>query len=75
MRRHDLDWISLIAGIVFTGIALVYLIAGLADTTLDGRFVWPVVLVALGAGGVATAVRANSREEQQFPITTTDEQG
>lgn len=75
MRRHDLDWISLIAGIVFTGIALVYLIAGLADATLDGRFVWPVVLVALGAGGVATAVRANRREEEAYPLPQTDEQG
>jgi len=75
VRRHDLDWISLIAGIVFTAIALVYLIAGLADATLDGRFVWPVVLVALGAGGVATAVRANRREEEAYPLPQTDEQG
>ena len=75
MRRHDLDWVSLIAGAVFTGLALVYIVTGVADVTLDGRFVWPVVLVALGAAGVATAVKANQREEQQFPLATTDEQG
>lgn len=73
MRRHDLDWISLIAGIVFTGIAVVYLIAGVADVDLDGRFVWPVVLVALGAAGLATAVKANLREEQQFPAREPDQ--
>ena len=75
MRRHDLDWVSLIAGAVLTGIALVYLVTGIADVTVDGRFVWPVVLVALGAAGVASAVRANQREEQQFPLTATDEEG
>lgn len=75
MRRHDLDWVSLIAGAVFTGLALIYIATGVADVTLDGRFVWPVVLVALGAAGVATAVKANQREEQQFPLATTDEQG
>lgn len=73
MRRHDLDWISLIAGIVFTGIAVVYLIAGVADVDLDGRFVWPVVLVALGAAGLATAVKANLREEEQFPAREPDQ--
>jgi uncharacterized integral membrane protein len=75
VRRHDLDWVSLIAGAVFTGLALIYIVSGVADVNLDGRFVWPVVLVALGAAGVATAVKANQREEQQFPLATTDEQG
>jgi uncharacterized integral membrane protein len=73
VRRHDLDWISLIAGIVFTGIAVVYLISGIADVDLDGRFVWPVVLVALGAAGLATAVKANLREEEQFPAREPDQ--
>ena len=75
MRRHDLDWVSLIAGAVFTGLALVYLITGITDVSVDGRFVWPVVLVALGAAGVASAIRANQREEEQFPLAPTDEPG
>jgi len=68
VRRHDLDWVSLIAGVVFTAIALLYLVMGLTDLTFDGRFVWPLVLVALGAAGVATAVRANVRAEQQHAL-------
>lgn len=66
MRRHDLDWISLIAGIVFTGLALLYLVVGVTDVNVDQRFVWPLVLVALGAAGIATAVSANMREEKRF---------
>ncbi len=66
MRRHDLDWVSLIAGIVFLAFAAAYGLASLTDVSIDGRFVWPVVFVALGAAGVATAVTATAREEKAF---------
>jgi uncharacterized integral membrane protein len=66
VRRHDLDWVSLIAGIVFLLLAVGYAVGGVTDLELDGRIVWPVVLVALGAGGIATAVSANAREERAF---------
>ncbi|MFN8155851.1 MAG: hypothetical protein U0R68_00420 [Candidatus Nanopelagicales bacterium] len=76
MRRHDLDWVSLIGGIVFTGIAVLYLVVAVTDVNVDARFVWPLVLVALGAAGIATAVSANLREEKRFaevPASTDDE--
>ena len=66
MRRHDLDWVSLIAGLVFLAFATVYGLAALTDVSIDGRFVWPVVFVALGGAGVATAVTATAREEKAF---------
>lgn len=66
MRRHDLDWISLIAGLVFAALAVTYLVASIADVSLDGRFVWPAVFIALGAAGVATAITAAAREEKSF---------
>lgn len=66
MRRHELDWVSLIAGLVFTVFAVVYLVSPAVDLSFDGRYVWPVVLVALGAAGLATALRANAREEREF---------
>jgi hypothetical protein len=66
VRRHEPDWISLSAGLVFLGFAVLYLVASLADVSIDGRFVWPVVLVAVGAAGVATAVSANARAERDF---------
>ena len=75
MRRHDLDWISLIAGIVFTGLALLYLIVGVTDVNVDQRFVWPLVLVALGAAGIATAVSANMREEKRFAEVAPSDDG
>jgi len=75
VRRHDLDWISLIAGIVFTGLALLYLVVGVTDVNVDQRFVWPLVLVALGAAGIATAVSANMREEKRFAEVASSDDG
>ncbi len=66
MRRHDLDWVSLVAGLVLTGFAAAYLLSSLTGASLDARYVWPVVFVALGAAGLATAIRANAREERAF---------
>ena len=73
MRRHDLDWVSLIGGIVFTGIALLYLVVAATDASVDARLIWPLVLVALGAAGIATAVSANLREEKRFAEVSSPE--
>ena len=71
MRRHDLDWVSLIAGAVFLVFAVIYTVASLTDATIDARFVWPIVFVALGAAGVATAVTATQREEKTYAELST----
>lgn len=73
MRRHDLDWVSLIAGLVFAALAVTYVVASLTDATINGRFVWPGVLIALGAAGIAAAVTANAREEKAFAATEATE--
>ena len=75
MRRHDLDWVSLIAGLLFTGLALLYVVGYLTDRSLDGRVVWPLVLVALGGAGVAAAITANAREEKAFAAAEENEDG
>jgi hypothetical protein len=66
VRRHDLDVVSLVAGLLFIGFALAYLLVGTTDVDINARFVWPLVFVAFGAAGLATAIRANSREERAF---------
>ncbi|MBI1378448.1 MAG: hypothetical protein GC157_13330 [Frankiales bacterium] len=75
MRRHDLDWISLIAGAAFAGLALLYLVATSTDLTVDARIVWPVLFVALGAAGVAAAVTATRREESAYARAQVSEAG
>ncbi|MFF9645403.1 hypothetical protein [Kitasatospora aureofaciens] len=61
MRKHRLDLFSLIAGGLFTVIAVVYLVAALNDRSVNGRIVVPVTFIVLGFGGLAGAVAAVAR--------------
>jgi hypothetical protein len=58
MRRHELDPISLVFGFAFAGLGLVFLI-GEADQALRLRWVWPLLLLALGAGILFDLARTN----------------
>ncbi|MEU6235873.1 hypothetical protein [Kitasatospora sp. NPDC047058] len=61
MRKHPLDLFSLIAGGLFTVIAVLYLVAAVNDFSVDGRIVVPVTFIVLGLGGLAGAVAAMAR--------------
>ena len=59
MKRHDTDWTSLIAGLTFCVIAVAYLSGEVSGRLLEPRWVIPLLLIGLGAAGVAgTVVRA-----------------
>ena len=59
MKRHDTDWTSLIAGLTFCVIALAYLGGEITGRSLELRWVVPLLLIGVGAAGVAgTVVRA-----------------
>jgi hypothetical protein len=62
MRRHDLDPVSLVFGFAFTGLGLLFLI-GQADQALRARWVWPLLLLALGAGILLDVTRNRSRPD------------
>ena len=49
MRRHELDPISLTFGFAFAALGLLFLL-GQADQALRLHWVWPLLLLALGAG-------------------------
>ncbi|MEU8511905.1 hypothetical protein AB0C76_09995 [Kitasatospora sp. NPDC048722] len=61
MRKHRIDLFSLVAGALFTVIAVVYLVAAVNDQSVNGRIVIPVTFIVLGAGGLAGAVAAVAR--------------
>jgi hypothetical protein len=58
MRRHELDPVSLTFGFVFTGLGLLFLV-GRADQALRLHWVWPVLLLVLGAGILLDLARTN----------------
>jgi hypothetical protein len=51
MRRHELDPVSLTFGFAFTGLGLLFLL-GHADQALRLHWVWPLVLLVVGAGAL-----------------------
>ena len=70
MRRHDLDPVSLVFGFAFTGLGLLFLI-GQADQALRLRWVWPVLLLALGAGILLDVTRNRNRPAADPDATPT----
>jgi hypothetical protein len=65
MRRHSVDWISLLFGIAFAGLGVLFLSGGDAA---DIRFewLWPLVVIALGIA-IATAARSRPGEPPEEP--------
>jgi hypothetical protein len=60
MRRHELDPVSLTFGFAFAGLGLLFLI-GQADQALRLRWIWPLLLVVLGAGILLDVSRTRAR--------------
>ena len=59
MPSHDLDVLSLMAGVGFAGLALVVLLGETAD--LAARWTWPVLLILVGVVGLMASRRATKR--------------
>ena len=57
MERHDLDPISLFFGIAFLGLASTGLFDDVDFTPVDGRWLWPALLIIAGLLVLATSVR------------------
>ncbi|MFI9269230.1 hypothetical protein ACIGXM_00675 [Kitasatospora sp. NPDC052896] len=75
MKRHRIDPFSLISGALFTGIALLYLVASLNDVTVNGRIVIPVTFIVLGTAGLAGAVAAMARRGRSAEPPSLDREG
>ena len=59
-RRHELDPISLTFGLLFTGLGLLFLV-GQADQALRLKWVWPLLLFAIGAAILLDVTRGRDR--------------
>lgn len=63
MRQHENDYLSLAAGLVFTVLGVLFAISAATGWQIDGRWIAPTVLIALGAGGVAASLAASRRQQ------------
>ena len=60
-RKHEQDTVSLMAGLLLVLIAGLFLLGDLTSVDLDGRWMWPGALIAVGAVGLLSTMRGASR--------------
>ena len=63
MRRHGVDPVSLVAGVLFAALGLSFLLGGTAFLDVDWRWVWPPVLIGAGVAGLV----ASARRQRSLP--------
>ena len=67
MKRHELDVISLVSGLLFAGLGAVFALHALDVFSIDVRAVPAVVLIVLGIGGIAAALTSSVRSAAPAP--------
>jgi hypothetical protein len=70
MRRHELDPVSLTFGFAFAALGLLFLV-GQPDQALRLRWIWPLLLVVLGAGILLDVARGRTRTAHTPELETT----
>lgn len=66
-RGPGADLFSLIAGPAFAIVAVLYLLEAAGTIHFRGRLVIPLVLIALGIGGLAGTIRRRARSQRGEP--------
>lgn len=60
MNRHPLDPVSLLFGVIFAAVGVVYLLPGVGLGSLVSPRIWPILLVVLGVALIASTLRRRS---------------
>ena len=60
-HRHETDAVSLMAGALLVLTGGLFLLTDLTDLSVDGRWLWPGVLVAVGLVGLVSTMRSARR--------------
>ena len=71
MKRHPLDLFSLLAGLTFVAVAVLYLLDSAGQLSVNGRLVIPLLLVALGVSGLASAIHRMAYGQRSDSASTT----
>lgn len=67
MRRHELDPLALVAGLLFLIVGCAYLVGELTDSEVDPRWVVPVALLTVGFAGLASSLLNVVRRREAPP--------
>jgi hypothetical protein len=76
MRRHPLDPVSLIAGLLFTGISITLLTGRLSAGARHANLVWALGAVLLGVALLTSARRSHQHQAEAVPeVAAAEETG
>jgi uncharacterized membrane protein len=65
VKRHDIDPISLVFGLMFAAAGVLFMSANLDFSDVRGEWVWPIPLVLVG---IALLVSALARRDDEHVI-------
>ena len=66
MQRHELDAFSLVAGLAFAGLGVLFLLDGAGSLTVQPRWVWPILLIAIGVAGLLASRPKRAERDDDF---------
>ncbi len=61
MKRHPLDLFSLMAGLLFATLGVLFMLDQHGTISVDARWIPAVVLLTLGVSGIVSSLRATLR--------------
>jgi hypothetical protein len=64
VSRHDVDIMSLIAGLVFVAVGVAYLLSAMDVIEVEAKWVVPLALIGLGVAGLAGSLLRMSRGQR-----------
>jgi len=63
MERHELDPFAFVAGLLFSGLGVLFLLDEAGSINVQARWVWPLMFIALGVAGLlASRPKASDRD-------------
>ena len=66
MKRHDIDVISLMGGLLFSALAVVFALHALGAFDVDLRAAPAVALIVAGLGGIAASLASSTRAAERY---------
>lgn len=63
MRRLEFDHRSLIAGLLFSTLGVLFMVDQATDVRIDMQWVWPLLLIGLGVAGLASTTLKRRRPD------------